>query len=162
MIPETRSKIQGIGIASPQGRPLCIYIYKNKEYITLVAIYVDDLIVASNDEEKKSELKRELAKSFKMKDLGKLHYCLGIEFKEDIEKGTIRMSQKKYIQDLLNFNMQDCKPVTTPMNTAVKLTKEMQRKTEEEKRKMEGIPYRNLIGSLMYAATSTRPDIASR
>lgn len=71
------------------------------------------------------------------------------------------MSQKKYIQDVLKrFNMQDCKPVATPMNPAVKLSKKMSPTTEEEKKQMRRIPYKNLIGSLMYLATSTRPDIA--
>lgn len=71
------------------------------------------------------------------------------------------MSQEKYVQDILRrFKMEDCKPVETPMNPAVKLSKNMCPTTEEEKKYMSQVPYRNLIGSLMYLATSTRPDIA--
>ncbi|XP_071578912.1 uncharacterized protein [Temnothorax nylanderi] len=96
-----------------------------------------------------------------MKDLGQLHYCLGIEFSQDKKKREIRMTQRKYIQDVLKrFNMEDCKPVATPMNPAVKLSKKMSPTTEEDKKQMSQIPYRNVIGSLMYLATSTRPDIA--
>ncbi|XP_033224575.1 secreted RxLR effector protein 161-like [Belonocnema kinseyi] len=71
------------------------------------------------------------------------------------------MAQPKYVQDVLKrFNMEDCKPVATPINPAVKLSKEMSPTTDEEKKGMSQIPYRNLTGSLMYLPTSTRPDIA--
>lgn len=139
----------------------CVYMHKEEDKLTLIAIYVDDLILASNDERKTLELKEELSKCFKMKDLGQLRYCLGIEFEQNEKENTICLSQRKYIQDLLErFNMEDCKPAATPVNMGLKLSKDMQPKTEEERRKMEGIPYRRLVGSLMYAATSTRPDIA--
>ncbi|XP_046811979.1 secreted RxLR effector protein 161-like [Lucilia cuprina] len=55
--------------------------------------------------------------------------------------------------------MEDCKPARTPFNTGIKLSKEMCA-TEEEKSEFEKIPYQNLVGSLMYLAVSTRPDIA--
>lgn len=139
----------------------CVYHYKEGNNLTLLVIYVDDLIIASSDKRKVAELKQKLAKSFEVKDLGRVHYCLGIEFTEIKAKKEFRMSQKKYIRDIQQrFNMEDCKPVATPMNPAVKLSKEMSPTTKEEKVKMSQVPYRNLIGSLMYLATSTRPDIA--
>ncbi|KAG8202128.1 hypothetical protein JTE90_010489 [Oedothorax gibbosus] len=55
-----------------------------------------------------------------MKDLGQLHYCLGIELSQD--EGKLKMSQAKYIDDLLReFNIQDAKTVTTPMDPNQKL-----------------------------------------
>lgn len=63
------------------------------------------------------------------------------------------MSQKKYIKDILKkFSMQDAKPVATPMETALKLKK--------EEHPDSNLPYRNLIGALMYLSVATRPDIA--
>ncbi|GBM31933.1 Retrovirus-related Pol polyprotein from transposon TNT 1-94 [Araneus ventricosus] len=55
--------------------------------------------------------------------------------------------------------MQDAKTVKTPLDPSVKLTKEMCPKTEAEKDEMSLYPYRSLIGSLMYLAIYTRPDI---
>jgi hypothetical protein len=56
--------------------------------------------------------------------------------------------------------MENCKGVTTPINPNEKLSKEMCPKTEEEKKAVEMLPYQSLVGSLMYLAVSTRPDIA--
>jgi hypothetical protein len=56
--------------------------------------------------------------------------------------------------------MKNCKGVTTPINPNEKLSKEMCPKTEEEKKAVEMLPYQSLVGSLMYLAVSTRPDIA--
>lgn len=139
----------------------CVYIYKRKNQVTLVAVYVDDIIIATNDQEKLQELKGNLAKSFEMKDLGRLHHCLGIEFCQDLKTKEIRMTQKQYIENILKrFNMENCKPISTPVNVSMKLAKSMNPKTEEQRKEMEKVPYRELVGSLMYLATSTRPDIA--
>ena len=90
-----------------------------------------------------------------MKKLGPVHYCFGIEFKQDTN-GPIQMTQRKYVEDtLIRFGMKDCKPIITPLdgNKNMKLPK-----GDEEL--YENYPYQNLIGCLMYLAVSTRPDIA--
>ena len=106
-------------------------------------------------------MKSELSKSFDMKDLGPLNFCLGIEFLEEKEKGEIKLCQRKYIKEVLRrFNMEHCKPVSTPMNISEKLSKSMCPKNDEERKEVEKLPYQNLIESLMYLAVSTRPDIS--
>jgi hypothetical protein len=139
----------------------CVYINKEDGNIVIVVIYVDDLMVASDNLRKLQRLKSELSKSFEMKDLGPLSFCLDIEFTQDVEKQTITMSQSRYIKETLSrFNMENCKGVTTPINPNEKLSKEMCPKTEEEQKAVEKLPYQSLVGSLMYLAVSTRPDIA--
>jgi hypothetical protein len=152
-------------LKQPKLKPLnsdpCVYINKEDGNIVIVVIYVDDLMVASDNPRKLQRLKSELSKSFEMKDLGPLSFCLGIEFTQDVEKQTITISQSKYIKETLSrFNMENCKGVTTPINPNEKLSKEMCPKTEEEKKAVEKLPYQSLVGSLMYLAVSTRPDIA--
>ena len=92
---------------------------------------------------------------FKMNDLGLLKHALGIKY-DQREDGTIRMSQEIYVEKLLEkFNMQDCKPVDTPMpfknnNNLI-----------EDSPTMQNINiYQQLVGSLIYLSNSTRPDIA--
>lgn len=66
------------------------------------------------------------------------------------------MHQSSYIMEILDrFGMTDCKPVGTPMDSNVKLIKPDETDQGEKK-----VPYRELIGALMYLAVSTRPDIA--
>ena len=56
--------------------------------------------------------------------------------------------------------MQNEKPVSTPLASHFKLSKEMCPKTQEEIDYMSKIPYSSMVGSLMYAMVCTRPDIA--
>ena len=57
--------------------------------------------------------------------------------------------------------MLDCRPLSTPIDLHVKLTKEMAPKTRDERSLMARVPYCNAVGTLMYLAISTRPDIAT-
>lgn len=133
----------------------CLYTFKNGNEVSFIGIYVDDLILASSDPKWIGDMKKQLSKEFKMKDLGILNFCLGIEF--DCKEEQITLSQKKYILDLLRkFKMLECKPVQTPIEIGRKLTKPEKVSEDILKR----YPYRSLIGSLMYLSVATRPDIA--
>lgn len=137
----------------------CIYYKKNKEKILIIAVYVDDLLIFSNDTKMKNEVKKALMDRLKMKDLGQAHYILGMKITRDRKNGIIYLDQEKYIKNMLErFNMTDCKPVSTPMDQI--LSKDMQPKTKNEKEKMEDVPYMEAVGSLIHASQCTRPDIA--
>ena len=78
----------------------------------LVLVCVDDLIILSNNMESLATLKSKLEVEYEMTDLGKLHFCLGVEFTRDRDARTITMSQGKYVEEVLErFGMQDCKPI---------------------------------------------------
>jgi hypothetical protein len=103
----------------------------------------------------------ELSTHFKLRDLGPTSFLLGVEITRDWSKHTIYLSQCQYILDKLDeFHMSDCKPVGTPMLPGIKLTKEQCPNSSDESSEMSNIPYMNAVGSLMYLATMTRPDIA--
>ena len=98
---------------------------------------------------------------FKLKDLGPTSLLLGVRVERDWEKGTISLSQRKYAEDMLEtYEMADCKPVSTPMDPGLILTKSMGSSTPEEQAEMRRRPYLPAIGSLMYMSTMTRPDIS--
>lgn len=68
---------------------------------------------------------------------------------------------KKCIENLLQkFQMEQAKPVSTPIESNLKVSKEMSPSTDEERLEMENRPYRELVGGLIYLANATRPDIA--
>lgn len=127
----------------------------------ILVVYVDDIIVATNREDKYNELKEELVKEFKVNDLGTLHYCLGIEFKQDPTTKSVTIHQRKYIKKILqDFGMEESKPMKTPLDGNTKLSIEDAPKTNEEINEMKNVPYQSLIGALIYLVVLTRPDIA--
>ena len=101
-----------------------------------------------------------MSQHFEVKDLGDLHYLLGIEVKRDAASHTFTLSQSQYIKEILErYKMLDAKPVKTPMARGAQYSTRQCPQSEKERKEMEGIPYRHAIGSLLYAAHGSRPDI---
>nr|CAN73722.1 hypothetical protein VITISV_041002 [Vitis vinifera] len=97
---------------------------------------------------------------FAMKDLGATKQVLGMRIIRDKANGTLKLSQSEYVKKVLNrFNMNETKPVSTPLSSHFKLSKEQSQKTKEENDHMSKVPYASAIGSLMYAMVCTRLDI---
>ena len=95
-----------------------------------------------------------------MKDLGATKQILGKRIIRDKTNGTLKLSQSEYVKKILNrFNMNEAKPVSTPLGSHFKLSKEQSPKIEEEKDHMSKVPYASAIGSLMYVMVCTRPNI---
>lgn len=89
-----------------------------------VRLYVDDLLIAGNNEAMIDQVKKMLCKSFMMKDLGGLRYFLGIE----VDRSTqgFFLSQKKYVQDLIKeYGMTKARPLKIPIDPAIKLNAEL-------------------------------------
>ena len=95
-----------------------------------------------------------------MRDLGPVHYILGIQVHRDRPNQHIYLSQAKHIDDVLKkLNMSNCS-VSTPLDKSVTLSKDDCPDTPEEVADMSSVPYLSAVGSLMYLAIGTRPDIA--
>jgi histone deacetylase 1/2 len=119
-----------------------------------VLVYVDDIIVASSTPDAVTRLLQQLRDDFALKDLGDLHYFLGIEVKKTSEGITIL--QGRYIVKFLSHvGTSKCKGVTSPMSSSEKLSS------------YEGVPlqaddvtrYKSVVGALQYL-TMTRLDIS--
>jgi hypothetical protein len=140
----------------------CVYFKRleNGSYIILL-LYVDDMLVAGSNMQDINVLKKKLANSFAMKDLGAAKKILGMRITRDRKNRKLTLSQGKYTEKVLErFRMQNAKPVSTPLASHFKLTKEMCPKTQEEIEYMSRVPYSSAVGSLMYAMVCTRLDIA--
>jgi hypothetical protein len=84
-----------------------------------IVIYVNDLLIAGPNMGAITELKDALSKRFEMSDLGEYRYHLGMEIIRDRPQRTLRLSQKGYVTKILSdFDMQECKPNSTPMAVA--------------------------------------------
>ena len=137
-----------------------LYTKWDGKQLLIICVYVDDLLVASNNRPKLNKLKANLAAGFKMKDLGPLSYYLGVEVIRDRVGGTTTLSQRAYALEVLKkFKMQDCRGVTTPAEPNIVLTKEMSPKTEKDEMAMRDVPYASCVGAIMYLSTCTRPDV---
>ena len=141
-----------LGLVQSTG-DLCIYVGSGGEMI--IGVYVDDIVIAGKSEKQVKEFKRALGDRFDVKDLGKLHYFLGIRIVQDDNTGEVWIGQPAYTNKLLEkFGMEDAKSVATPCDANNKLVKV----EDGEERIGQGI-YQSAVGSLMYLATGTRPDI---
>jgi Reverse transcriptase (RNA-dependent DNA polymerase) len=139
----------------------CVYLYWSGDTFIILAIHVNNMLIVSNSRSQLTKMKLNLAQHFKVKDLGKVKFLLGIKVNHDRDIGFIELSQQAYIDQLLKwFNLQDVKPASTPLSSGICLTQDDCPTTEEEKRDMADVPYASLIRALMYAAISTQPDIA--
>lgn len=124
-----------------------------KHGVILIAltVYVDDTILASNNEKAIKDVKHYLHDCFSIKDLGKVKFILGMEIARN--KEDIHLYKRKYTLELLaEYSFIDCKPVSTP----IVIDKVDYRKT---KLLDDNTSYRKLIGKLLYL-TNTRPNTA--
>lgn len=129
-----------------------MFIKKSQTVITVVLIYVDDLLICGKNETEIAHLKEMLTKSFHMKDLGPIRFFLGLEV--DRTEAGFFISQQKYTKDLLTeYGLLSAKPLKLPLDSHLKMTP------------TQGDPlpdptiYQRLLGKLIYL-TISRPDIA--
>ncbi|CAL9003905.1 unnamed protein product [Prunus brigantina] len=112
----------------------CVFvkIFDDGEFIILL-LYVDDMLIVGQNSHKISKLKKELSKSFAMKDLGPAKRILSMNISRDRKNRKLRLSQESYIEKSPTY--------------------------EKEKENMAMVRYSSVVGSLMYAMICTRPDI---
>jgi hypothetical protein len=116
-----------------------------------ILLYIDDLVITGADLEEIYHVKRQLAASFEMKDLGDLHYFLRIEVIRTPQ--GILMSQQHYALSMLfKFGMAECKPISTPLDRTVKLRPDSGKVCDPTR-------FQQIVGSLIYL-TITRPDLS--
>ena len=119
-------------------------------------LYVDDLLLFGSDLKLLEQVKGMLSKKFKMKDLGEVSYYLGMQVSRN-DKG-IFVSQQRYIEVMLEkYGLSDANPVETPLPHKFNVhAHDVDRVVSGDKVK----EYQSMVGSLMYASTTTHPEIA--
>jgi hypothetical protein len=134
----------------------CLYTRISSREYSAVVVYVDDMIIVSKTRDGVRKIIKDLKTAFSIKELGEPRFILGIEVTRDRTNRTLTLSQRGYIQQLgERFRMKNAKPVYLPADANSRLTR-----AAEGAQCITNVPYRELVGCLMYIVTCTRPDIA--
>ena len=132
----------------------CVYIRRIDSEFSILALYVDDLIIASTTLLGVKIILDFLKCDFSIKELGELNYCLGIKVERIRNERKLFLSQKACIERVIErFGLSECKPCYTPA--------EVEQLTRNDELSNVKFPYREAVGSMMYLMLCTRPDIAN-
>nr|GMD46973.1 Retrovirus-related Pol polyprotein from transposon RE1 [Ipomoea batatas] len=127
-----------------------LFVKAKGRKLAIVLVYVDDLVLTSDDDEEILRTKENLSVRFKMKELGHLNHFLGLEIVRSGE--GIFLHQHKYSRNLLKrFGMYDCKLISVPMEL----------NTNERKRLEDATVYRQLVVGVMsrYMQNPKKPHL---
>ena len=132
----------------------CIYVASVGEMF-MIAVHVDDLVLAAKSDKHIADVKKALSEKFEVKDMGELHHFLGTKVLQNKQNGEVWIGQPAYTQTVLRkFNMENAKPVDTPVDISSKLVK-----MNEDSESANQEQFQSAVGSLLYLSTMTRPDI---
>ncbi|KAK1601808.1 hypothetical protein QYE76_048279 [Lolium multiflorum] len=140
---------------SPSVTDTSLFVLRRSDITVYLLVYVDDIIVLGSTAVAIPKLISQLRSEFSVKDLGILHYFLGIEVSSP-SSGSLLLRQRKYALELLaRAGMLKCTPVTTPMASSERLCSTDGDPLSPE----EATQYRSIVGGLQYL-TMTRPDLS--
>lgn len=134
----------------------CVYYRQSSTGATIFVLHVDDIISASSSVYETNRFREELKGQWEISDLGPVKHALGIAISCDLPSHTIHLSQTALIDCIIEqFGQRDAHPSDTPMVQGLHIERPDKLTHQSDK----SIPYQELVGSLMYIANATRPDI---
>ena len=153
------ARLKELGFRQSKNDP-CLYIKEEGEKKIRLNLHVDDCCATYTDVEFYSDFRAELEKEYKLSGATDSNLFLG-NLIERTSDGGIQIHQKHYIEEVLKkFQCEHWKVVPTPARDSVALHKGQSPKTDEERARMAKVPYRQIVGSLMWLTVCTRPDLA--
>ncbi|KAI3646031.1 hypothetical protein MP228_008959 [Amoeboaphelidium protococcarum] len=128
----------------------------------LILAHVDDMLLGIKGADAMKALKQQIKAMLDITDCGEAKFFLGLHLERNRKEKTVLMHQHQFIAELLDqCEMSFAKPSSIPMDPGLQLSKNDEPQTPTEKDQMEGVPYRETVGALLYAACATRPDISA-
>jgi hypothetical protein len=114
--------------------------------LIIILVHVDNCTIAATTITLILNFKKKISEHVEITDLGELHWLLGIEIRRDRERHSIHLSQCSYIDSIIRrYNLQDLKPVSTPMETNLRLSSSQSPSTTAEFAQMRDIPYHEAV-----------------
>ncbi|CAI7866743.1 unnamed protein product [Closterium sp. NIES-54] len=151
-----RGVLEEIG-STPSSADHSLFMLGEGEQRSFMVVYVDEILIFSPSSDLVKGVMLKLQDKFKCKALGDVSFYLGLHIERDVEKRCMRVHQRKYLEALAATFGQSKGHVATPFPSGFKCVKGPEEESvgEEERRR-----FHSLVGSLMYAAINTRPDVA--
>jgi len=147
-----RSTLESFGFNSTRS-DTSLFVKFHQSFTIFILIYVDDIVITGSSPTQIQALIQRLGSFFALKDLGHLHYFLGIEV-QNLKDGNILLSQTRYINDLLQrTHMTYAHPIPTPMQSALRLSKDASVAVQDP------TLYYYVVGALQYILV-TRPELS--
>lgn len=136
----------------------CLYtrVSPNGDFIML-SIHVDDQLIASNNRPALDKFKQQLNAQFECADSGAVGYFLGFNVHRNRDERKLYISQEHYMESLLDrFNLSHCNPSKIPLPSGFRPIPA----TDKEFAEAKHLPYPQIVGSILYASTISRPDLS--
>ena len=146
----------------------CVYVGKWEGVTVYILIYVDDMLIAASNRVIMAKVKAKIHSKFPITDNGPLTFWLNMHFIRDRQKRTIAIHQEPKIAKLIGDErytpmdrMKVTKPCKIPASPDKMLTKDMCPTDPEETARMALVPYKSVVGQLLYISITARPDIST-
>ncbi|CAI7902533.1 unnamed protein product [Closterium sp. NIES-54] len=135
-----------------------LFLKGEGEKLVLFLVYVDDILLFSSSMKEIQNVQQQLMKNFKCKTLGEVKYYLGMHMERDLDHRWLKLHQEKFIKELgEKYGIENEREVATPLPAEFKLVKAAE---DEGVEAVEQQQFQSLVGSLLYAAVHTRPEIS--
>lgn len=148
------SKLSEMGFTASLADPALWVRQEEDGTRSYTLVYVDDLLMAAPTRAAIDGIISGLRTSFEAKDMGEPKFFLGMTVERDRDNKTIALGKRRHVADLLEqYGMTEAAPLKTPLPTSIKL------RAAGQPLDTAKYPYLALVGSLLYLAGGTRPDI---
>ena len=135
-----------------------MFVFKCGHSIIILPVYVDNKLLAGNDNALLNSIQKAISSHFKTSNLGTATWILGIQVTHNIAAGTLSINQSQYLKGILSrFGMSDCTPDSIPLPAS----KYYEPASLDEHATMASFPFLEVIGSFTYAVMGTHPDIST-
>ena len=139
----------------------CVYYRKTTTGTIISAVHVNDFLSVATSKAENESFKMQMKSLWTISDLREAKLCVGIAISRNVPKRTVSLSQKALIDKIIQqFGQSDSHTVSTPMDPGLKLRRiDKSSLSKQDAERLAKIPYRSLVGCLIYLAIGTRPDI---
>ncbi|CAI7729189.1 unnamed protein product [Closterium sp. NIES-53] len=135
-----------------------LFLKGEGEKLVLFLVYVDDILLFSSSMKEIQKVQQLLMKNFKCKTLGEVKYYLGVHVERDMDHKWLKLHQEKFIKELgEKYGIENDRKVATPLPAEFKLVKAAEDEGVEAEEQQK---FQSLVGSLLFAAVHTRPDLS--